>query len=78
MSAAGCYCFDFDAISDTEIIRKVKHFNVSHLTSISDHCSIKVSSEVDFNVQIPKKLLLRKKPLKDVSGSHLAKKNLKT
>ena len=29
------------AISDTKIFRKVKCFNVSHLTSISDHCSIK-------------------------------------
>ena len=34
---------------------------MSHLTSISDHCSIKVSLEVDFNVQIPKKAIASEK-----------------
>ena len=39
------------------------YFNVSHFTSISDHCSIKVSLEVDFNVHIfNKTIALEKAP----------------
>ena len=41
------------AISDVELLKnRVQYFNVSHLTSLSDHCCIKISLDVDFNVKI--------------------------
>ena len=42
------------AISDTELIKdRIKYFNVSHLISISDHCCIKLSLDVDYNMPVP-------------------------
>ena len=42
------------AISDTELIKnRIKYFNVSHFTSISDHCCIKLSLDVDYNIPVP-------------------------
>ena len=42
------------AISDTELIKnRIKYFNVSHLTSISDHCYIKLRLDVDYNIPVP-------------------------
>ena len=41
------------AISDVELLKnRVQYFNVCHLTSLSDHCCIKISLDVDFNVEI--------------------------
>ena len=42
------------AISDTELIKnRIRYFNVSYLTSISDHCCIKLSLDVDYNMPVP-------------------------
>ena len=42
------------AISDTELIKdRIKYSNVSHFTSISDHCCIKLSLDVDYNMPVP-------------------------
>ena len=41
------------AVSDVELPKnRVQYFNVSHLTFLSDHCCIKISLDVDFNVEI--------------------------
>ena len=41
------------AISDVELLKsRVQYFDVSHLTSLSDHCCIKIGLDVDFNVEI--------------------------
>ena len=65
------------AISDTELIKnRIKYFNVSHLTSISGQCCIKLSLDIDYNMPVLSSNIVQKYPLQDINGYHLTRKNL--
>ena len=66
------------AISDTELIKnRIKYFNVSHLTSISDHCCIKLSLDVDYDIPVPSSSIVTEIPPQDINGYHRTRKNLR-
>ena len=50
-------------ILQSVIKNRIKYFNVSHLTSISDHCCIKLSLYVDYNMPVPSSNIVTEIPL---------------